>query len=131
MSQGNFHDDDQLQERDEADHLQPGTAACQRSTGHEELHGNGQSRHRRWALDAKTKELIALAIGVATRCDGCIGFHAKALARLGATKAEVHETLGVAVYMGGGPSAMYAANAGAAFDEFMAETPSNSLPVER
>ena len=83
------------------------------------------------ALDAKTKELIALAIGVATRCDGCIGFHAKALARLGATKAEVNETLGVAVYMGGGPSAMYAANAVAAFDEFMAETPSNSLPVER
>ena len=39
------------------------------------------------ALDAKTKELIALAIGVATRCDGCIGFHAKALARLGATSA--------------------------------------------
>lgn len=55
------------------------------------------------ALDAKTKELIALAIGVATRCDGCIGFHAKALARLGATKAEVHETLGVAVYMGAAP----------------------------
>ncbi|MFT3665605.1 carboxymuconolactone decarboxylase family protein [Piscinibacter sp.] len=72
------------------------------------------------ALDAKTKELIALAIGVATRCDGCIGFHAKALARLGATAAEVHETLGVAVYMGGGPSAMYAANAVAAFNEFAA-----------
>ncbi|MBS0291179.1 MAG: carboxymuconolactone decarboxylase family protein, partial [Proteobacteria bacterium] len=83
------------------------------------------------ALDAKTKELIALAIGVATRCDGCIGFHAKALARLGATKAEVHETLGVAVYMGGGPSAMYAANAVAAFDEFMAETPPSSLPAEQ
>lgn len=69
-------------------------------------------------LDAKTKELMALAIGVAARCDGCIGFHAKALVRLGATVAEVHETLGVAVYMGGGPSAMYAANAVAAFDEF-------------
>lgn len=82
------------------------------------------------ALDAKTKELIALAIGIATRCDGCIGFHTKALARLGATKAEVHETLAVAVYMGGGPSAMYAANAVAAFDEFMAETPPSSLPAE-
>ena len=83
------------------------------------------------ALDAKTKELIALAIGIATRCDGCIGFHTKALARLGATKAEVNETLGVAVYMGGGPSAMYAANAVAAFDEFMAETPPSSLPAEQ
>ncbi len=68
-------------------------------------------------LDAKTKELIALAIGVAVRCDGCLGFHAQALARLGATREEVHEMLGVAVYMGGGPSLMYAANAVAAFDE--------------
>lgn len=71
-------------------------------------------------VDAKTKELIALAIGVATRCDACIGFHAKALVRLGASAAEVHETLGVAIYMGGGPSAMYAANAVAAFNEFSA-----------
>lgn len=69
-------------------------------------------------LDAKTKELIALAIGVAVRCDGCIGFHSKALSKLGATEAEVHEALGVAVYMGGGPSVMYAANAVAAFKEF-------------
>ena len=50
------------------------------------------------AVDVKTKELIALAIGVATRCDACIGFHAKALVRLGASAAEVHETLGVAVF---------------------------------
>ncbi len=70
------------------------------------------------ALDAKTKELIALALSVAARCDPCIGFHAKALARLGATRQEVDETLGVTTYMGGGPSLMYAANAGAAFDEF-------------
>ena len=75
------------------------------------------------SVDAKTKELIALAIGVATRCDACIGFHAKALVRLGASAAEVHETLGVAVYMGGGPSAMYAANAVAAFNEFSAAVP--------
>lgn len=72
------------------------------------------------ALDAKTKELIALAVGVAARCDGCIGFHSKALVRLGATAPEVNEALGVAVYMGGGPSAMYAANAVAAFNEFSA-----------
>lgn len=72
------------------------------------------------AIDPKTKELIALAVGVAARCDGCIGFHAKALARLGATTAEVHEALGVAIYMGGGPVAMYAANAVSAFDEFSA-----------
>ena len=70
------------------------------------------------ALDEKTKELIAMAIGVANRCDGCLGFHAKALVRLGATPDEFREMLGVAVYMGGGPSLMYAANAQAAFDEF-------------
>lgn len=70
------------------------------------------------ALDPKTKELIALAVGVAARCDGCIGFHTKALARLGATTEEVHEALGVAIYMGGGPVAMYAANAVEAFAEF-------------
>jgi len=72
------------------------------------------------AIDPKTKELIALAVGVAARCDGCIGFHTKALARLGATTEEVHEALGVAIYMGGGPVAMYAANAVAAWDEFTA-----------
>ena len=72
------------------------------------------------ALDAKTKELIALAVGVAARCDGCIAFHTKALVKLGATEAEVHETLGVAIYMGKGPSAMYASNAVAAFNEFSA-----------
>jgi AhpD family alkylhydroperoxidase len=77
------------------------------------------------ALDAKTKELIALAIGVASRCDGCIAFHTKALAKLGATEAEVHEALGVAIYMGGGPSAMYASNAVAAFNEFLALTASS------
>jgi AhpD family alkylhydroperoxidase len=70
------------------------------------------------ALSKKTKELIALALGVASRCDPCIGFHAQALARLGATRQEVQEMLSVCVYMGGGPSLMYTANALAAFDEF-------------
>lgn len=70
------------------------------------------------ALDKKTKELIALALGVAARCDGCIGFHAEALVNLGATKAEVEEVLGMAVYMGGGPSLMYAADAIGAFEQF-------------
>jgi AhpD family alkylhydroperoxidase len=69
------------------------------------------------ALDQKTKELIALALSVAVRCDPCIGFHTQALARLGATRQEVDETLGVAVYMGGGPSLMYAASAIKAYDE--------------
>ena len=73
-------------------------------------------------LDKKTKELIALAIAVSTRCDACIGFHSKALVQLGATEQEVAETLGVCVYMGGGPSMMYAAEATAAFSEFSKES---------
>ena len=68
-------------------------------------------------LDKKTKELIALALGVAARCDGCLGFHTQALAKLGASKQEVVETLGMAVYMGGGPSLMYAADAMSAFEQ--------------
>jgi AhpD family alkylhydroperoxidase len=70
------------------------------------------------ALDTKTKELIALAIAVATRCDGCVAFHAEAALKQGATRAEVLETMGMAVYMGAGPSVMYAAQALAAFDQF-------------
>jgi AhpD family alkylhydroperoxidase len=73
-------------------------------------------------LDETTKELIAMAIGVATRCDDCIGFHGKALAKLGATEQQMHEMLGVAVYMGGGPSLMYAAHALEAFKEFSGGT---------
>lgn len=69
------------------------------------------------ALDKKTKELIALAIGVALRCDGCIGFHARALVELGASDAEVAEALAMTVYLGGGPSLMYAADAWTAFQQ--------------
>jgi len=70
------------------------------------------------ALDTKTKELIALAISVATRCDGCIAFHAEAAVKHGATRDEVLETMGMAIYMGAGPSVMYAAQALEAFDQF-------------
>jgi AhpD family alkylhydroperoxidase len=80
----------------------------------------GRSATADGALDAKTKELIALALSVAVRCDPCIGFHTQALARLGASVQEVHEALGVATYMGGGPSLMYAAKALACFDELSA-----------
>ena len=69
------------------------------------------------ALDVKTKELIAVGIAIATRCDGCIGFHAKAAIQAGATRQEVLETLSMAIYMGAGPSMIYAAEALRAFDE--------------
>jgi AhpD family alkylhydroperoxidase len=70
------------------------------------------------ALDVKTKELIALAISVATRCDACIAFHAEAAQRSGASRDELMETMGMAIYMGAGPSVMYAAQAVEAFDQY-------------
>ncbi|MCZ8180194.1 MAG: carboxymuconolactone decarboxylase family protein [Rhizobium sp.] len=70
------------------------------------------------ALSKKVKELLALGIAISTRCDGCIGFHTEALIKLGCTKAEFEETLGLAVYMGGGPSLMYAGHAMTAWEQF-------------
>lgn len=75
------------------------------------------------AIDAKTKELIALAIGITQRCDGCIGFHAKALHGMGATRGEVAEVAAMSVYMGGGPALMYAADALRAYDQFATAGP--------
>jgi len=84
----------------------------------------GKAASRTEALDEKTKELIAVALGVAAHCDACLGFHVRSLVRLGTTKRELAEALGMAVYMGGGPSLMYAANALAAMDEYAgAEAP--------
>lgn len=73
------------------------------------------------ALDTKTKELIALGIAVAIRCDGCVAFHAQAAVKHGATREEVMEAMGMALYMGAGPSLMYAAQAVEAFDQFAAK----------
>lgn len=69
-------------------------------------------------LDTKTKELIALGIAVAIRCDDCIGFHARAALKHGASRDEVMETLGMAIYMGAGPAVMYATHALEAYEEF-------------
>jgi AhpD family alkylhydroperoxidase len=79
--------------------------------------GIAQAATKANALDAKTKELIALAIAVAIRCDDCIAFHAKAALEQGASRAEALEALGMAIYMGAGPAVMYAAHAIEAFDQ--------------
>jgi len=72
------------------------------------------------ALDAKTKELIAIGIAIAARCDDCIAFHVKAAVDRGAAREEILETLGMAIYMGAGPSAMYASHALGAYAQFAA-----------
>ncbi len=77
-----------------------------------------QAATKEGALDKKSKELIAMALAVASRCPGCIGFHAQTLVKLKTSREELLETLGMAIYMGGGPSLMYAAEALEAFEEF-------------
>lgn len=72
------------------------------------------------ALDSKTKELIALAIGISHQCDGCIASHARGAAKQGATEAEVAEAIGVSVLMNGGPATVYGPCAFASFKDFLA-----------
>ncbi|GAB4383371.1 MAG: carboxymuconolactone decarboxylase family protein [Elainellaceae cyanobacterium] len=69
------------------------------------------------ALDTKTKELIALAIAVATHCDDCIAFHTSSALKANASKEEILEMLGVAVFMGGGPALMFATHVIEAVEE--------------
>ena len=71
------------------------------------------------ALDRKTKELIALAIGVVEGCDGCIASHGQAAARAGATRQEAAEAIGVTFLMHGGPATIHGARAFDAFCEFV------------
>lgn len=89
--------------------------------------GLAQTASQANALDVKTKELIAIAIGVAVRCDDCIAFHMKAAVDQGATKGEIMETLSMAIYMGAGPSAMYASHAYDAYTQFMAAKAGTSV----
>lgn len=70
------------------------------------------------AIDTKMKELMALAIGIAVHCDGCVAYHTKMAHQHGATREEVAETVALAIYMGGGPAAVYGADALRAFDQF-------------
>ncbi len=71
-------------------------------------------------LSTKVKELIALAIGINVRCDGCISFHVRDSLRAGVSRQEIVETIGVAIFMGGGPSLMYGCEALEALEQFEA-----------
>ena len=73
------------------------------------------------AIDTKTKELMALAIGIAVHCDGCVAYHTKMAHQNGASRQEVLETVALAVYMGGGPAAVYGGDAVRAYDQFSGE----------
>lgn len=87
------------------------------ASGFSALHDAGMENG---ALDVKTKELMALSIGVIKQCLDCIGFHVKAAIRAGATREEVAEAISVAIVMGGGPAMMYGAKALDAYDQLSA-----------
>ena len=91
--------------------------------GYKELHDSALAPG---ALDAKTKELIALAIAVSKECDGCIAAHAHAAVQHGVTPEEAAEAIGVTFLMNGGPASVYGARAFAAFQEFYAEPAAQS-----
>jgi AhpD family alkylhydroperoxidase len=81
--------------------LSPDTVA-----GYQTLSKAGQKTGH---LDAKTRELIALAVAVTTRCDGCITVHTGEALKHGATREEIAEALGVAVAMNAGAALVYSA----------------------
>ena len=83
--------------------------------GFMQLHKAGSSDG---ALSSKVKELIALAIGITVRCDGCIAFHVHDSLKAGATHEEIVDAIGVAILMGGGPSVVYGAQALEALIQF-------------
>ena len=60
-------------------------------------------------LDAKTRELIALAVSVTSRCDGCITVHTAEALKQGATREEIAEALGVAIALNAGAALVYSA----------------------
>lgn len=69
-------------------------------------------------IDSKIKELMALAIGIAVHCDGCVAYHTKMALAHGASREEIAETVALAIYMGGGPAAVYGGDALRAYDQF-------------
>ena len=80
--------------------------------------GLNKARGEGKALDAKTRELIALAVAVTTRCDGCISSHAAAAQKAGASIEEVSEALGTAVALNAGAAYVYSVRALEAYNQF-------------
>jgi len=66
---------------------------------------------------------MALAIGIAVHCDGCVAYHTKMAHQQGASRRRWSRRLLLAVYMGGGPAAVYGGDALRAYDQFSGTTP--------
>lgn len=80
----------------------------------------GRAAYADGAISARHKEMMAIAIAVAGRCDGCIAWHVRSAIRLGMTRAELEELVAVAIHMGGGPSLIAGTAALSAFDQLSA-----------
>jgi AhpD family alkylhydroperoxidase len=87
-------------------------------TGFARLHRKGVEDG---ALSSKVKELMAVAISIVVGCEGCIAYHVQDAIQAGATRSELLETVGVGLFMGGGPGAIYAAHALDAIDQMLPE----------
>ena len=59
------------------------------------------------ALTVREKELVALGVGIALRCDACVYAHVEKALKAGATREQVTEAAGVVVMMQGGPGYTY------------------------
>ena len=87
-------------------------------TGFARLHRKGVEDG---ALSSKVKELMAVAISIVVGCEGCIAYHVQDAIQADATRSELLETVGVGLFMGGGPGAIYAAHALDAIDQMLPE----------
>ena len=81
------------------------------------------------SLAGKTKELIALAIAIAIRCEDCVAYHVHDALHAGATRQKIIETIGVALLMGGGPASMYGCRAYEALEQFQALAVSQPVTI--
>ena len=83
---------------------------------------------REGELSARHKELIALAVSIVKRCDGCIASHARGAARRGATPEEVAEMIGITMLLDGGPATVYGPRAWDAYQQFRSAAATGSAP---
>jgi AhpD family alkylhydroperoxidase len=95
-------------------------------TGFARLHRKGVEDG---ALSSKVKELMALAISIVVGCEGCIAYHVHDAIQAGASRSELMETVGVGLFMGGGPGSIYAAHALDAIDQILSTIPSTELEM--
>jgi AhpD family alkylhydroperoxidase len=88
------------------------------------------SRAKSGALDAKTRELVALAVAVTLRCDGCITTHVDLARRQGATADEITDALGIAVMVNAGAALVYSARTLDAFHSGAPPAAASGMPSQ-